>query len=46
LRIFTRAVLQICRAYGAEKKRDATVANVPPLARAILVLMDFNMKLF
>jgi hypothetical protein len=39
-----RAVLQICRAYGAGKKRDATMAHVPPLARAVLVLMGFNMK--
>jgi hypothetical protein len=25
-------------------QRDATMANVPPLARAVLVLMDFNIS--
>src|SRR5580692_4442632 len=45
LRIFVRAVLQICRAYGAGKKRDATMVNVPPLARAVLVLMGFNIEI-
>jgi hypothetical protein len=39
---FFRAVLQKCRAYGAGKRRHATMAKVPLLARAVLVLMGFN----
>jgi hypothetical protein len=27
---------------GQNQKRDATMANVPPLAQAVLVLMGFN----
>jgi hypothetical protein len=39
-----RTVLQIGRAYGAGKKRDATMAKVPPLALAVLVLMGFSIS--
>lgn len=39
---FSRAVLQICRAYGAGKKRGAAMAKVPPLVQDDLDLKGFN----
>jgi len=43
LRIFCGRFYKYAAPTALEKKRDATMANVPPLARAVLVLMGFNM---